>query len=177
MIDISITTKSFFVLFNNFFLVSPSPTLTHSRQPLTPVLSVTINYLTLSWVYINGIIVFHCTHFIVGLLLLRFIHIKAQSLPSLCDPLNCSLSGCSVHAIFQARILEWVATSSSSRPSWPGIDLSLLLQVDSLLAEPLGKAADVCISSLFLFIASGVPLYGCTSLLIHSLVNGHLSCF
>ena len=26
-----------------------------------------------------------------------------------CDPMNCSLSGSSVHGILQARILEWVA--------------------------------------------------------------------
>ena len=36
-----------------------------------------------------------------------------------CDPMNCSLPGCSVHGIFQAEILEWVALPSfrgSSRP-------------------------------------------------------------
>ena len=31
----------------------------------------------------------------------------------LCDPMNCNLPGSSVHGIFQARILEWVATSFS----------------------------------------------------------------
>ena len=29
--------------------------------------------------------------------------------PALCDPLDCSLPGSSVHLISQARILEWVA--------------------------------------------------------------------
>ena len=33
--------------------------------------------------------------------------------PSLCGPMDCSLPGCSVHRIFQARILEWVAFSFS----------------------------------------------------------------
>ena len=33
----------------------------------------------------------------------------AQSCPTLCDPLDCSLLGSSVHGIFQARVLEWVA--------------------------------------------------------------------
>ena len=33
----------------------------------------------------------------------------AQSCPTLCDPMDCSLPGSSVHGIFQARILEWVA--------------------------------------------------------------------
>ena len=30
---------------------------------------------------------------------------------TLCNPMNCSLPGSSVHGIFQARILEWVAIS------------------------------------------------------------------
>ena len=29
-----------------------------------------------------------------------------QSCPTLCDPMDCSLSGSSVHGIFQARVLE-----------------------------------------------------------------------
>ena len=37
----------------------------------------------------------------------------AQSCLALCNPLDCSLPGSSVHGIFQARILEWVAISSS----------------------------------------------------------------
>ena len=32
----------------------------------------------------------------------------AQSSPTLSDPMDCSLSGSSVHGIFQARVLEWV---------------------------------------------------------------------
>ena len=43
----------------------------------------------------------------------------AQSCPTLCNPLDHSPSGCSVHGIFQARILEWVATSSSRGSSQP----------------------------------------------------------
>ena len=30
---------------------------------------------------------------------------------TLCDPMDCSLPGCSVHGIFQARILEWVPSN------------------------------------------------------------------
>ena len=36
-----------------------------------------------------------------------------QSCPTLCDPMNCSPPGSSVHVIRQARILEWAAISSS----------------------------------------------------------------
>ena len=35
----------------------------------------------------------------------------AQSCPTLCNPMDCSLPGSSVHRVFQARILEWVAIS------------------------------------------------------------------
>ena len=37
----------------------------------------------------------------------------AQSRQTLCDPMDCSLPGSSVHGILQARILEWVAISYS----------------------------------------------------------------
>ena len=33
----------------------------------------------------------------------------AQSCLTLCDPMDCSLPGSSVHGIFQARVLEWLA--------------------------------------------------------------------
>ena len=37
----------------------------------------------------------------------------AQSCLTLCDPVDCSLPGFSVHGIFQARVLEWVAIAFS----------------------------------------------------------------
>ena len=37
----------------------------------------------------------------------------AQSCPTLCDPVDCSPPGSSVHGILQARVLEWVAISFS----------------------------------------------------------------
>jgi len=42
-----------------------------------------------------------------------------KSCSTLCDPMDCSPPGSSVHGIFQARIVEWVAISYSSRPSQP----------------------------------------------------------
>ena len=38
---------------------------------------------------------------------------SAQSCPTLCDPMDCSLPGSSVHGIFQAIVLEWIAISFS----------------------------------------------------------------
>ena len=43
----------------------------------------------------------------------------AQSCPTLCDPIDCSLPGSSVHGIFQAIVLEWVAISFSRGSSRP----------------------------------------------------------
>ena len=36
-----------------------------------------------------------------------------QSCPTLCDPMDCSLPGSTLHGILQARVLEWVAISFS----------------------------------------------------------------
>ena len=51
-----------------------------------------------------------------------FVSATAQSCLTLCDPIDCNLPGSSVHGIFQARILEWVAISfsrgSSGLPGW-----------------------------------------------------------
>ena len=37
----------------------------------------------------------------------------AQSCPTLCNPMDCSLLGSSVDGIFRAKVLEWVAISFS----------------------------------------------------------------
>ena len=43
----------------------------------------------------------------------------AQSGLTVCDPMDCTPPGSSIHGIFQARILEWVAISFSRRSSQP----------------------------------------------------------
>ena len=43
----------------------------------------------------------------------------AQSCPTLCDPMDCSPPGSSVHGVLQAEILEWVAVTFSRRSSRP----------------------------------------------------------
>ena len=66
-------------------------------------------------------------------------HVHAQSLqscPTLCDPINSSPPGSSVHGIFPAGILKWVANSYSRGSSPPGIQatstVSSALQADTL---------------------------------------------
>ena len=45
--------------------------------------------------------------------------LAAQLCLTLCDPMDCSPPGSSVHGIYQARILECVAMPSSRGSSWP----------------------------------------------------------
>ena len=42
-----------------------------------------------------------------------------QSCPTLCDPMDYSSPSSSIHGIFQARVLEWVAISFSRGSPWP----------------------------------------------------------
>ena len=68
-----------------------------------------------------------------------------QSCPTLCEPMDYSLPGSSVHGILQARILEWVAMLSFKESSQPG-DRTLVSyglwhwQVGSLPLAPPGKS-------------------------------------
>ena len=48
--------------------------------------------------------------------------IVAQSCPTLCNPMDCSLSGSTICGILQARILEWVASSFSRGSSDPWVE-------------------------------------------------------
>ena len=66
-----------------------------------------------------------------------------QSCPTLCNPMDCSLPGSSVHGILQARILEWVVVPFSRGLSQPSgqtqVEPSVIkpsLQADSLPSEP-----------------------------------------
>ena len=48
-----------------------------------------------------------------------YVWVCTQSCLTLWEPTDCSPPSSSVHVISQARILEWVAISSSRRTSWP----------------------------------------------------------
>ena len=63
-----------------------------------------------------------------------------QSCPTLCDPMDSSPPGSSVHGIIQARTLKWVAYPfSSGYPRSRNQTGSPALQVDSLPTELSGK--------------------------------------
>ena len=68
----------------------------------------------------------------------------AQSCPTLCDPTDYT-----VHGIFQARILEWLAFPFSRDLPNPGIEpRSPTWQADSLLSEPQGKPKNTGVGSV-----------------------------
>ena len=48
-------------------------------------------------------------HFLLQCMKVKSENEVAQSCPTLCDPMNCSPPGSSVHGIFQAGVLEWGA--------------------------------------------------------------------
>ena len=70
-----------------------------------------------------------------------------QACPTLCDPVDYSPPGSSIHGIFPARILEWVAISYSRVSSRPRDQTHLLhllhWQVDSLPLGHLGSPASI----------------------------------
>ena len=48
-------------------------------------------------------------HFLLQCMKVKSEREVAQSYPTLSDPMDCSLTGSSIHGIFQARVLEWGA--------------------------------------------------------------------
>ena len=85
----------------------------------------------------------------VCLSILTRLCLVTQSRPTLCNPMDYSLPGFSVHGFLQARISEWVAMYSSRGSSQPKIKFrSPALQVDTLLSEPPRKPTNTGVGSL-----------------------------
>ena len=75
------------------------------------------------------------------------LHVKSlQSCLTLCNPVDCSPPGSSVHGILQARTLEWVATPSSRGSSQPRdqtrASYSSCIAGGFFTREPLGEARE-----------------------------------
>ena len=76
-----------------------------------------------------------------------------QSCPTFCDPMDYSLPGSSVPGIFQARILEWVASPFSRGSSWPR-DQTHVSCIGRwfFTAEPPGKPHSVIVVQLLSYV-------------------------
>ena len=88
-----------------------------------------LNWLSTSWEALEP----HYTVFVIW-------NEVAQLCPTLCNTMDCSLPGSSIHAAFQVRILEWVAVSFT-RGILPtqGLNPGLPQCGQTLLSEPPGK--------------------------------------
>ena len=61
----------------------------------------------------------------------------AQSCPTLSDPMDCSLLGSSIHGIFQARVMEWVAIAFSLNCTAAAAAAAKSLQPCPTLCDPI----------------------------------------
>ena len=97
----------------------------------------------------------------------RYMHARSvtQSCLTLCDPMECSPPGFSVHVILQAGILEWVAMFSfrgSFQPrDWPASPVSSALASGFLTIELPGKPKNDLPKSL---LSTAIPRAWCWSL-------------
>ena len=66
----------------------------------------------------------------------------AQSCPTLSKPMDCSPPGSSIHGIFQARVLEWVAIAFSAHLVWP-------MLISYFQAQP-ARLGGLCEQALYL---------------------------
>ena len=70
-------------------------------------------------------------HFLLQCMKVKSESEVAQLCPTLCDPMYCSPPGSSIHGIFQARVLEWVAIAFCIRKSY--CSLNSIQQIGSLM--------------------------------------------
>ena len=103
--------------------------------------SLTVRVITLGTTWTRNTKYFNSFIGIIGIGMWPCMCGLTQSHAILCDPMDCSLPSSSVCGIFQARILEWVAISSSTRSSQPRdwTHVSCILAGRFFTTEPLGK--------------------------------------
>ena len=80
----------------------------------------------------------------------------------LCDPMDCSPPGSSVHGIIPAGTLEWVAVSYSRRSSQPRLNPCLLHLLQCRHSSLLGHQGSLCLSVVHHLLLSSVPWDGYT---------------
>ena len=94
---------------------------------------------------------FPCLHRHSVLLWPAHVLLIAQSCLILCNPIDYSLPGSTLHGILQARILEWIAIPFSRASSLSGVEPgSPALQADSLMSELSGSTKNFWPTSSYL---------------------------
>ena len=97
------------LIWHHFCIIKRSPQQGQLTTPLPHV--ITISFLW--WEHLRCSLLTSYKHIICCCCLVP------KSCLTLCDPVDWSPPGSSVHGSFQLRILEWVAISSFKRSSWP----------------------------------------------------------
>ena len=67
--------------------------------------------------FLNNHLLIEFSH--IFLLIIPLVVLVTELCPILCELMGCNPPGSSIHGVFQARILEWVAISFSRGPSQP----------------------------------------------------------
>ena len=91
-----------------------------------------------------------------GVVVCMYLKVTQLSYVQLCDAMDYSLPGSSVHGLLQVRILVWVAIPFSRGSFQPR---SPALLADSLPVEPQGKPKRTGMASLFLLQGSSWPYF------------------
>ena len=88
-------------------------------------------------------------HFLLQCMKVKSESEVVQSYPTLCNPMDCSLSGSSTHGIFQARVLEWGAIAFSAFPNYiPFISffsLIAVLRTSKTMLNNSGENGQLCL--------------------------------
>ena len=86
-----------------------------------------------------------------------------QSCLTLCNPMDCSPPGFSIHGIFQARVLEWVAISSSTREFHCLLIQVILMSLWNFFYNQIPDAVlcqiNICVAPSYLCLKSAVKSY------------------
>ena len=69
-------------------------------------------------------------HFLLQCMKVKSESAVAQSCPTLSNPMDCSLPGSSIHGLFQARVLEWVAIAFSD---WTSVSTCTTMKLEHFL--------------------------------------------
>ena len=103
-------------LYSDFPSVSPTVLFEHPIQDTLLYLVIMFPSSSNLW-QCSGVYLLWPWHFwrILGRCFCSVCVLGAQSWLPLCDPMDCSQPGSSVHGIFQARVLEWVAIAFSDK--------------------------------------------------------------
>ena len=121
---------------------------------------------------------------IINIIYIRFSEVKwsevSQLCPTLCEAMDCSLPVSSVHGIFQARVLEWVAFSFSKASSQPRDRTPVSHTTGrrftvwaTLLTEPVFRSMNVTLGGLLLLFSHQVMPH---SLWPHRIQHTRLPC-